>query len=170
MYDRGNMQAAALYTDKSREAEDARRRMLHYYNHVMCGGKWNGILDPEGFPPPRAAMMPVCTPPLKIEGPPSMRVDVWNEEKELRFVTPREKWVEIGNTGTGELAVRLEAPEWVGLSEKQVLVRGEKRILVSVPEVSENRQGEIIFPVSAHFFGCPINDDCLYGIAEQPDQ
>ena len=47
MYDRGNMQAAALYTEKSREAEDARRRMLHYFNHAMCGGKWNGILDPE---------------------------------------------------------------------------------------------------------------------------
>lgn len=155
MYDRGNMQAAALYTEKSREAEDARRRMLHYFNHAMCGGKWNGILDPEGFPPPRAAMMPVCTPPLKIEGPPSMRVDVWNEEKELRFVSPGEKWVEIGNTGTGELAVRLEAPEWVRLSEKQVLIRGEKRILVSVPEINENRQGEI------RVCGCPVSPDGL---------
>lgn len=38
MYERGNMQAAAFYTDKSREAEDARRSLLHYYNHVMCGG------------------------------------------------------------------------------------------------------------------------------------
>lgn len=29
MYERGNMQAAACYTGKSREAEDARRRLLH---------------------------------------------------------------------------------------------------------------------------------------------
>ena len=83
MYDRGNMQAAAFYTEKSRETEDARRQLIHYYNKVICGGKWNGILDPEGFPPPRAAMMPICTPPLKIEGDPSMRVDIWNDGTEL---------------------------------------------------------------------------------------
>ena len=144
MYDRGNMQAAALYTEKSREAEDARRRLLHYYNHVMCGGKWNGILNPEGFPPPRAAMMPVCTPPLKIEGKPSMRIDVWNDDKELCFMTPGEKWIDIGNMGTGEFAVHIEAPEWVTLSEKQTVVSGEKRIIVRVSDVSENRMGEIL--------------------------
>ncbi|MDE7044063.1 MAG: glycosyl hydrolase 115 family protein, partial [Acetatifactor sp.] len=65
MFDRGNFQGAVFYTEKSREAEDSRRRLLHYYNHEMHGGKWNGILNPEGFPPPRAAMMPVCTPPLE---------------------------------------------------------------------------------------------------------
>ena len=144
MYGRGNMQAAAYYTGKSMEAEDARRRLLHYYNHVMCGGKWNGILNPEGFPPPRAAMMPVCTPPLKIEGEPSMRVDVWNEEKELCFVTPGEKWVEIGNQGTGEFAVTIQAPEWVSLSEKQAVIREEKRILVRVSDVSKDREGELL--------------------------
>lgn len=144
MYGRGNMQAAAYYTGKSMEAEDARRRLLHYYNHVMCGGKWNGILNPEGFPPPRAAMMPVCTPPLKIEGEPSVRVDVWNEEKELCFVTPGEKWVEIGNQGTGEFAVTIQAPEWVSLSEKQAVIREEKRILVRVSDVSKDREGELL--------------------------
>lgn len=143
MYGRGNMQAAAYYTGKSREAEDARRRLLHYYNHVMCGGKWNGILNPEGFPPPRAAMMPVCTPPLKIEGEPSVRVDVWNEE-ELCFVTPGEKWVEIGNQGTGEFVVTIQAPEWVSLSEKQAVIREEKRILVRVSDVSKDREGELL--------------------------
>ena len=144
MYDRGNMQAAALYTGKSREAEDARRRLLHYYNHVMCSGKWSGILNPEGFPPPRAAMMPVCTPPLKIDGKPSMRVDVWNDDKELCFVTPGEKWIDIGNMGGGEFAVAIEAPAWVALSENQTVVKWEKRILVRVLDVSENRTGEIL--------------------------
>ena len=154
MYDRGNMQAAALYTEKSREAEDGRRRMLHYYNHVMCGGKWNGILNPEGFPPPRAAMMPVCTPPLKIEGQPSMRVDVWNGEEELRFDVPGEKWIEIGNTGDGEFEVRLEAPEWIMLSESQAVVCGEKRILVGVVDISESREGEI------RVFSGPVMSGC----------
>ncbi len=144
MYDRGNMQAAALYTEQSREAEDARRRLLYYYNHVMCGGKWNGILNPEGFPPPRAAMMPVCTPPLKIEGKPSMRVDVWNDGKALCFVTPGEKWIDIGNTGSGEFAVTIEAPAWVAVSENQTVVKEEKRILVRVSDVSEDRTGEIL--------------------------
>lgn len=144
MYTRGNMQAAAFYTEKSREAEDARRRLLHYYNHVICGGKWNGILNPEGFPPPRAAMMPVCTPPLRIEGAPSMRIDLWNEDEELCFVTPKEKWIEIGNTGVGEVEVKIQAPEWVVLSENRAIVRTEKRIFVSVSDFSVDREGEII--------------------------
>lgn len=144
MYDRGNMQAAASYVEKSREAEDARRHLLHYYNHVMCGGKWNGILNPEGFPPPRAAMMPVCTPPLRIEGAPAMRMDVWNDEKELCFTTTGEKWIEIGNTGTGEFEVCLKVPCWVKLSAEKAVVRTEKRILVSVSDVSCDREGEIL--------------------------
>lgn len=144
MYERGNMQAAAFYTEKSREAEDARSRMLHYYNHVMCGGKWNGILNPEGFPPPRAAMMPVCTPPLRIEGEPSMRIDLWNEDKELCFAAPGEKWIEIGNTGSGEFEIKVQAPEWVTLSENRAVIRTEKRILVGVEDVFANCEGEII--------------------------
>lgn len=144
MYERGNMQAAACYTGKSREAEDARRRLLHYYNHEMSGGKWNGILNPEGFPPPRAAMMPVCTPPLKIERRPSMRVDIWNGDEELCFVMPGEKWIEIGNMGNGEFAVKMQAPEWVILSEEQAVIHGEKRILVRVDDVSRDREGELL--------------------------
>ena len=51
------MQAADFYTKKSREFDDARRKLIWYYNRVMAGGKWNGIVNPEGFPPPRAAML-----------------------------------------------------------------------------------------------------------------
>lgn len=144
MYDRGNMQAASLYTKKAREAEDGRRRMLHYYNNVMHGGKWRGILNPEGFPPPRAAMMPVCTPPLKVEGAPSMRVDIWNDGKEICFATPGEKWIEIGNQGTGRFRVRLQAPRWAELSQEQAVVQEERRILIRVRDVTENRAGEIL--------------------------
>lgn len=143
MYDRGNMQAARLYTEKSREAEDARRKLLYYYNYVLCGGKWKGILNPEGYPPPRAAMMPICTPPLEIKGDPAMGIDIWNGAQELYFVTPGEKWIDIGNRGTGELQVRLRAPEWVKLSEEQFTVSGEKRIMISVSDVSQNRRGEL---------------------------
>ena len=143
MYERGNMQAAKFYSEKTKEAEDSRRRMLYYYNHVLCGGKWNGILDPEGFPPPRAAMMPVYTPPLEIAGAPKMRVDLWNEEKELVFASLQEKWIEIGNTGGKEFTVKLSAPEWVKLSKNKVVVRGEERIFIYVSDILKERAGEI---------------------------
>lgn len=59
----GKKKAAREYTDLCREFDHARRSMLHYYNHVMSNGKWNGILTPEDFPPPRTAMHPACMPP-----------------------------------------------------------------------------------------------------------
>ncbi len=174
MYRRGNRQGARLYTEKSREAEDARRRLLHYYNHMLCGGKWNGILNPEGFPPPRAAMMPACTPPLwredgeqegkigslsagrhvpgenggerreQADGGSPMEVYLWNDGRELCFATPGEKWFEIGNLGDGAFEVQIDAPEWAGLSRERAVVRAEERILVNIEDVSENREGEII--------------------------
>lgn len=116
MFERKNMQAAALYTKKSRQFEDARRRMVLYYNTVMSEGKWNGIVNPEGFPPPRAAMMPACTPPVTIAGAPHMRVDLWNEANELELWDDDEKWLEIGVNGSGELLVEMRAPEWIRIS------------------------------------------------------
>ncbi len=44
--------------------EDLRRKMLVYYNKNLCDGKWNGIVTPEDFPPPRTAMFPAAVPPL----------------------------------------------------------------------------------------------------------
>ena len=143
MYERGCSQAAALYTKKCREAEDARRRLIYYYNHVLSGGKWNGMLDPEGFPPPRAAMMPACTPPLRVEGSPHMRVDVWNESREICFATPGEKWIEIGNRGTGRFQVRIQALEWVEICREEIKVCTEKRVSVRVNDVSQDREGQI---------------------------
>ncbi|MCM1173789.1 MAG: glycosyl hydrolase 115 family protein [Blautia sp.] len=116
MYERGSMQAAALYTKRARQFEDARRSMILYYNTVMAGGKWKGIVDPEGYPPPRAAMMPLCTPPLIIKEGPRMRVDLWNGGEALEFASASEKWIEIGNAGTGTAPVSIEAPEWLRIT------------------------------------------------------
>lgn len=143
MYNRGNMQAAAFYTKKAQEFDDARRKMLVYYNTIMAGGKWNGILNPEGFPPPRTAMMPVCTPPVTI-GEQRMIVDTWNEDEELCFVKSTEKWIEIANGGEGEFDFTIQAPKWVTLSESSGTVRTEKRILVRAADTSLNRQGELV--------------------------
>lgn len=127
MYERGNMQAAALYTEKSRIFEDARRKMILYYNTVMSDGKWNGILNPEGYPPPRTAMMPICTPPLAITGAPKMRVDIWNEEEELEFTDTSEKWIEIGNNGTGAVSVKVIFPDWLTITAADAGNEAEKR-------------------------------------------
>ncbi len=126
MYERGNIQAAALYTRKSREFEDIRRKMILYYNTVMSDGKWNGILNPEGYPPPRTAMMPICTPPLAITGEPKMRVDIWNEDAELEFTNASEKWIEIGNTGTGAVSVKVLFPDWLMITAADAGNRIEK--------------------------------------------
>ena len=126
MYERSNMHASALYTGKSRTFEDARRKMILYYNTVMSDGKWNGILNPEGYPPPRTAMMPICTPPLAITGAPKMRVDIWNEGAELEFTNTSEKWIEIGNIGTGAVSVKVLFPDWLTVTAADAGNRAEK--------------------------------------------
>ncbi|MBQ2922227.1 MAG: glycosyl hydrolase 115 family protein [Tyzzerella sp.] len=142
MYQRGNMQAAAFYTKKALEFDDARRKMLAYYNTIMADGKWNGMVNPEGFPPPRAAMMPVCTPPLFI-GERCMIVDTWNDEDEICFVRTNEKWIELANGGEGEFAFEIEAPEWLKVSETSGTIQTEKRILLCIEDMAQNREGVV---------------------------
>ena len=144
MMERGNAQAAKEYAAKSRISDNARRRMVYYYNHVMSEGKWNGIVNPEGFPPPRAAMMPVSKRPLSIEGKPEISVNIRNDDGKLKFTKPGTKWIDIGVIGKGEIRVKISAPEWVKISEDSFKVSTEKRILVSVPAIEGNLQGQII--------------------------
>ncbi|MDO4293521.1 MAG: glycosyl hydrolase 115 family protein [Eubacteriales bacterium] len=142
-FDRGWMQAAGRYTSLSRQADGLRRKMLVYYNKRMAGGKWDGILDPEGFPPPRAANQPLCTPPLRI-GRRRMLVHIWQGKESLRFERPGTKWIEIGNGGEGSFEFMIQAPEWAELSETQGTVTEEKRILISVQETEGEKQGELV--------------------------
>ena len=51
-YNRGNNNAADLYTDYSGTMMRYLRNMLKYYNKCMCEGKWDRILTPDSFPPP----------------------------------------------------------------------------------------------------------------------
>lgn len=131
----GKIQAAELYTRYCREFDDARRRLLLYYGKEMSGGKWEGILTPEDYPPPRTAMYPACVPPLgSCEK--KLLADCWNEEREITFVKPGRKWIQLANAGKGNLAYRAEAPWWLELSETEGVVGAEKRILVQVkPEL-----------------------------------
>lgn len=76
MYDTGRPQAADENLALSRWMDDHKRRLLHYYNTIMCGGKWNKILTPESFRPPCMALYPAGKPALVID-----RDDAKPEEK-----------------------------------------------------------------------------------------
>ena len=175
----GKSAAAAEYVRRCREMDDARRKMLVYYNKRMAQGKWDGILDPEGFPPPRAAMLPACTPPLPEEmrarrgtgtkesagetsgeakgaaaqdGQPAgfvngrMILNLWNGGKELVFSGRGAKWLEIGNGAEQAeegLDFEIQAPDWIGLSQKRGTVRTEARVLITAEDAGRNREGTI---------------------------
>ncbi|MEF3353230.1 glycosyl hydrolase 115 family protein [Paenibacillus sp. GYB006] len=135
-YDRGNMQAADHYVELSKKMMDYKRSMLHFYNKKMSGGKWEGILTPESFPPPPTAMYPARKPALQISGS-GMSIHLWNEDDVLHFSIygRRQKWLEIGNLGEEKLPFRIEVTEgadFISISQKEGSIQTEKRILVSV--------------------------------------
>ncbi len=113
----GKCQAAYKYAGLSRQYDDKRRRLISYYNTIMAGGKWSGILTPEDFPPPRTAMLPACVVPLTPleETEKRLVVTVWNDENSINFVSDRQKWFELANAGEGELNVNVELPKWLDI-------------------------------------------------------
>ena len=119
----GKNQAAHAYTKLCHKYDDRRRQMLQYYNNVMAGGKWSGILTPEDFPPPRTAMLPACVVPLvpidEVEN--KLIVTLWNDEKEIIFNKDSVKWIELGCAGKGEMEYEITVPEWVIIDAEQVV-------------------------------------------------
>ncbi|MBQ7944546.1 MAG: glycosyl hydrolase 115 family protein [Lachnospiraceae bacterium] len=78
MYNTGLPQAADTNLALSRWMDDHKRELLHYYNEIMCGGKWNKILTPESFRPPCMALHPAGKPALVIE-----KDDIVKEDKQI---------------------------------------------------------------------------------------
>lgn len=138
----GKMQAAKVYTEYSKAFDDLRRKLIYYYNNIMSEGKWDRMVTPEEFPPPKTAMHPACMPPLAI-GERKMLVNLWNDDDRLCFVRKASKWFEIANAGAGEFEFKVDAPEWLEISESAGIVSHEKRIIVSVKDFSEDRQGTV---------------------------
>ena len=112
----GKLAAADLYTRRSMAFDRCRQKLLSYYNRVLAGGKWNGIVTPEDFPPPRTPLYPACMPPLR-EGKKALAVTCWNEEAALCFSGPGEKWFEAANAGPGNLRIVLFGPDWLEVLE-----------------------------------------------------
>ena len=108
----GKNRAAELYVKECRAYDDARRQMLIYYNKKMCGGKWDQILTPEDFPPPRTAMYPACVPPVR-EGKEELLVDCWNGEDEVVFSRNCDKWIQIAAGGEKPLSYQIAVPAWL---------------------------------------------------------
>jgi len=138
--DQGKIHSAADYTAKSLSFDHARRSMIYYYNHVMSDGKWDGMVTPEDFPPPRTAMYPACKPPIaKVRD--HLIVTCQNNDDKITFVKPVEKWFEIANSGDNEMVVTVELPVWLKAAEDSLIgfdghgdirVSGEERILIEV--------------------------------------
>ncbi len=133
----GKYVAAGEYTNRCKSLDRARRSMLYYYNHVMANGKWNGILTPEDFPPPRTAMHPACMMPVseaqekeggaltatlrndgEEDGNP-LTVTLWNDGEEIIFTESGEKWLEIENHGKEALSCTLQASEWLRFTDSK---------------------------------------------------
>lgn len=136
----GKNNAARKYTDLSKQYDDARRNMLYYYNNIMANGKWNGILTPEDFPPPRTAMYPACKPPIKTDTDNGLIVTLWNDETALTFVADAEpycsmhKWIEIAANSKENIEYgkyEIKAPDWIDLTFSNT-ISAEKRILISL--------------------------------------
>jgi len=150
-YRQGKAQAADFYVERSRQMDEYKRAMLHYYNKVMADGKWDRIVTPESFAPPVTAMHPACTPALFI-GEPGLGIVLWNEdlpsEEAVLGFSPygvSKKWIEIFNRGSGSIAYSMEADEWIVIAETHGEVATEKRILVEIPDLEKQcgKQGMI---------------------------
>lgn len=145
-YRQGKMQAADEYCRESREYTKLLRGMIYYYNKVLAGGKWDQILTPEVAPPPNMQMYPTTKPALVI-GEPSLDVCIWQGAKEsesLCFAAgdKKEKWLEVFNRGAGEVPYRIEAPEWLSLSETEGRVSSEERIVIRLLEEKRGAETE----------------------------
>ncbi len=162
----GKNSDAKRYVDRSHAFDLARRKLLYYYNHIMSNGKWNGILTPEDFPPPRTAMYPACRVPLTTAKD-QMIVTVWNNQTELTFTDGTPKTIELANAGENALTYKIETPEWITLAQGQSvegILSEEMRFVLNVtPQKETNpsiRRGTIkIYSGDELIAEIPVTDE-----------
>ena len=153
-HDRGMLTAAQKYTEESRRYDDEKRKLIEYYNHKLSGGRWNGILMPETFPPPVNAMDPICRPPIDVPEKSDMIVSVWGDENQLVFTNDKEKWIDIAPSGAKPVPFEIAAPEWVNVSRKSGEAEYETRVFISAKR--GGRSGEIIVSGADSVVAIPI--------------
>lgn len=136
-YEQGKYRAADRYLAVSRAFDAHKRAMLHFYNRVMSGGRWDGILTPESFPPPTMALFPAARPALRI-GAAGLGVAVWGAAAgddspcRLEFWPAglRAKWIEVFNTGAGSVDYVVRCDDWLDVAPGTGTVATERRLTV----------------------------------------
>lgn len=102
-YAEGKPAAADRHLEISRTFGAHARTLIHSYNHVVAGGRWEHIFTPNQFPPPVMALHPAARPALRT-APSGLNL--------LTSVTPAAE-----STGT-EIRVDLHvSPEFAGWVE-----------------------------------------------------
>ncbi len=125
-YDRGAMQAADFYLEKSREMDDKKRRLLYYYNKELENGKWDKILTPESFSPPPTVLYPAGKPALVI-GPAQLgmvetgRIEFWSYGASKKSLI-------VFNKGKGQTFYRVNGPDWLEIEHRNGAVAAEQEI------------------------------------------
>lgn len=147
----GKHSAADKYTRLCKEFDHARRKMLYYYNHIMANGKWNGILTPEDFPPPRTAMYPACVPPLKI-GDKELIVTLWNDDDKIVFTEAGKKWFELANAGLGEFLCEITIPKGLSLYNENLEFSGFKDAKTAIYKLKVSQEERILIKLKNENF------------------
>lgn len=170
----GKTNAAKKYTALSELYDEARRQMLYYYNNIMANGKWNGILTPEDFPPPRTAMYPACKPPIGTEKEKGLIVTVWNDDDTLTFVADVEpycsqyKWIEVASASKENIEYEIHTPDWINLESavsntESNTVSIEERILISLNQdkLKEWQEEQSIHSLKGEIIIDVLSEDCI---------
>ena len=127
----GAMQAAEKYLAFSREMDDNKRCMLHYYNKIMVDGKWDGIMTPESFSPPPTVLYPAAKPALVIGEP--LLGAVWEPDDFIFDVHGRRtRNLTLYNRGYGFVSFTIQASDWIDLSVTSGKVEAELSVFCRI--------------------------------------
>ena len=127
------------YATLTKQFDDAKKAEVEYYNNILAGGKWNGIMNPNPTSLPGIPAMPnlVLTPPtnpaklgITVEG---KATDGVNPVLNISGYTQDSRLIDIFNQGGNSFGWSAAANEsWIKLTKTSGTVIDEDRIWVSI--------------------------------------
>lgn len=139
MVERGAFSDADRYCDLVNYCDDLRRKLIKYYNEELSDGKWNLMVTPEDFPPPRTAMHPAAVPALRRNDASDDVTDNAADNtvsvnpaggRELILGRNTRKYFELFAKDYEGITYTIEAPEWVKVNPCKGTLECEQRIFV----------------------------------------